>query len=397
MIKINNLGYKSLNILILLFIVGISFNLKAEPIFKVKTDLFNLTQPDTLGLTQANHVEHIKVFNAVKDKAQYNHGAVLFGFKNQLFIQWQSSKQDEDGPDTHVLYSTSQTGKNWSQAKTLAPERSNAIVTSGGWWSDGKTLVAFINVWPKNLQPKAGHVEYATSTDGINWSEFLPVLDKNNHPIKGIMEQDLKALPNGRILTAIHIQPGLIATPFYTDDPLAISGWQQAEFTNLEHKGDISRELEPSWFLKANGDIAMVFRDQASSFKVLAALSKNNGESWSLAQLTNMPDSRAKQSAGNFTNGMAYLVNNPTGNKNRMPLVVSLSQTGEYFDQAYILRGKTDLPPMRYQGKYKRVGFSYPKSLVFQGKLWVSYAVNKEDIAVTSLDLAQFEQAHAKQ
>ncbi|MDC8829903.1 sialidase family protein [Alteromonas gilva] len=360
------------------------------PVLTVADGLIDTTRPDSLGLPHARGVAHYRVFSAAEKVAQYNHGAVLFAFKGKLYCQWQTSAKDEDGPDTHVTYSTSQDGMAWRAPSILAPQRDGAIVTSGGWWSDSKTLVAFINVWPENLTPKAGHVEYALSQDGENWSEFKPVLNNQEKPVKGIIEQDLKSLPSGRVLTAIHHQPGLVATPFYTDDPLAISGWQAADFNNLPFDGSISRELEPSWFLTRNNEVVMTFRDQGSSYRILAARSNDNGQTWSPVTTTNFPDSRAKQSAGNLPDGSAYIVNNPTGNKTRMPLVIAVSPTGEYFTSAYILRDKDTLPAMQYAGKYKRAGYSYPKSYVWKNALWVSYAVNKEDIAVTRLDLAQF-------
>ncbi len=131
----------------------------------------------------------------------------------------------------------------------------------------------------------------------------------------------------------------------------------------------------------------MVFRDQDSSFKVLAAESEDNGKTWTKPAVTNMPDARAKQSAGNLSDGRAFLVNNPSGSKQRTPLVLTLSQDGYLFDTAYLLKTENELPPMQYEGKYKRIGFSYPKSIVWQNHLWVSYAVNKEDIEVTSVAL----------
>jgi len=98
-----------------------------------------------------------------------------------------------------------------------------------------------------------------------------------------------------------------------------------------------------------------------------------------------MPDSRAKQSAGNLPDGRAYLINNPSGNKNRTPLTITLSKDGQEFDRAYLVRAEAELPLMRFNGKYKRIGYSYPKSLVWDNRLWVSYAVNKEGIEVTSI------------
>ena len=197
----------------------------------------------------------------------------------------------------------------------------------------------------------------------------------------------MKRLPNGRILTAIHHPPGLIAKPFYTDDPSGLTGWTLGQMQNLPHPPDVSRELEPSWFLNAKGEAVMVFRDQGGSYKVLASHSADHGQTWSTPTITNMPDSRAKQSAGNLPDGRAYLVNNPSGSKNRAPLVLTLSKDGALFDRAYLLRAESELPPMLYQGKYKRTGYSYPKSVVWNGRLWVSYAVNKEDIAVTEISI----------
>ncbi|MBR9792632.1 MAG: exo-alpha-sialidase [Gammaproteobacteria bacterium] len=364
-----------------------SEEIAAPPILHMQPGLLPPDNDLLTTLPQTERATHYRVFKAIENDAQYNHGAVLFHFNGQLFCQWQTSKRDEDGPDTHVLYSVSDDGRQWQPPRTLAAIRDDAIVTSGGWWSDGNQLVAFVNVWPKQLSPKAGHTEYAISRDGLNWSPFKPVTNATGKPLRGIIEQDLKALPSGRVLTAFHRQPGLIATPYYTDDPLTISGWTAGNFNNLPHKGSISRELEPSWFRKPGGEIVMTFRDQAGSFKILAAQSDDNGASWTSAEITNVPDSRAKQSAGNLPDGTAFIVNNPTGNKTRLPLVILLSRDGEEFNRAMVLRGQDQLPAMRFAGKYKRVGYSYPKSYVWNNALWVSYAVNKEDIAVTRLAL----------
>lgn len=356
-----------------------------RPVFEISNSLFDQSQPLTLGLQKPASITHRAVFKAQAGSAQYNHGAVLFAFKDELYIQWQSSRQDEDAPETKILYSRSKNGRDWSEPKSLVNARANALVTNGGWWSDGKTLVAYINVWPNEMQPKAGYVEYISSEDGIHWSAPKPLLDNNGKPVNGIIEQDLKQLPNGRILTAIHHQPGLIAKPFYTDDKKGISGWTQGVMENLPHDPGISRELEPSWFLYKKNEAVMVFRDQASSFKVLASRSKDNGKTWSSPSITNMPDSRAKQSAGNLPDGRAFLINNPSGSKNRTPLTITLSKDGQVFDRAYLVRAEAELPPMHFNGKYKRIGYSYPKSLIWGNRLWVSYAVNKEDIEVTSI------------
>ena len=357
-------------------------------IFSVQTKLFNNANGDTLGLQYPDHVFNTTAYYAEAGLSQYNHGAVLIPFKGKLYLQWQSSIKDEDAKDTVVRFSRSSDGERWEDAQVLVPARAKETVTSGGWWTDGNTLVAYINVWPHDLSPRGGYSHYITSTDGVNWSTPERLQKAGGGFVNGIIEQDIKALPNGRLLTAEHEQPGLIVKPYYTDDPLGLSGWQAGKMTNLSNDGKISRELEPSWFVKADGSVTMVFRDQGGSYKILAATSQDNGVTWSKPETTDMPDSRAKQSAGNFTDGTAFLVNNPTGKSVRLPLVVSLSHFGNHFDTAYVLRGGEILPPMRHDGLYKREGYSYPKSIIWNGYLWVSYGINKEDVGVTRVPLS---------
>lgn len=360
--------------------------------FQLTEHLYQTNQANTLGLDYPQNIAHVRVFKAQQNSAQYNHGAVLFAFKNQLYAQWQSASKDEDGADTKVLYSISADGSHWSNANTLATSTSEALITNGGWWSDGKTLVSYFNVWPHQRSPKGGYVEYKTSDDGLIWSAAKRLRLKNNEAVEGIIEQDLKRSRDNTVLTALHTHPGLIAKPFYTQDPLGVSGWVIADMPNLPFAKVTSREIEPSWFMREDQRLVMIFRDQASSFKVLASVSENSGKTWSLPQITNMPDARAKLSAGNLPNGWAYIINCPSGSKQRMPLVLTLSKNGQLFDQAYLLGEEQQLPPLKFAGKYKRLGYSYPKSIIWQDALWVSYALNKEDIMVSKVPLTSLYQ-----
>ena len=100
-----------------------------------------------------------------------------------------------------------------------------------------------------------------------------------------------------------------------------------------------------------------------------------------------MPDSRSKQSAGNLPDGTAYQINNPRDCKERFPLVITLSDDGILFDRAFLLRSGNDLQKLRFPGKYKRVGFSYPKSVIWNDYLYIGYATNKEDVEITRVPI----------
>ena len=151
---------------------------------------------------------------------------------------------------------------------------------------------------------------------------------------------------------------------------------------------DTGRGIEPGWFYRKDSAVIMVFRDQGSTFRKLASVSHDHGLTLTRPQLIYTPDSRSKQSAGNLPDGTAYMINNPSGNRDRFPLVITLSSDGYVFDRAFLLcSGGEYLQPMRFSGKYKRKGYSYPKSVVWGKYLYVSHATNKEDVEVTRIPI----------
>lgn len=358
------------------------------PLYAPAPGLFDPAAPD-LGLSPAPGAETFTVFAPDEDTDRFSNGAVVAAFRGRLYVQWQSSARDEDSDDTWVAYAVSADGGiTWSAPRVLAgPRAGGPMSTSGGWATDGETLVAFVNVWPDGFHGRAGGVtEYRQSTDGETWSAPRPVTGADGQPVNGVIEQDPHVY-DGRLHTAFHLRPGIRLKPFYTTDPLGRSGWTMGAMENLEAEPPMSRELEPSLFRRRDGCLVMVMRDQASTFRQLAAESCDRGETWSRPAPTPMPDARTKQSAGNLPGGTVFLVHSPNGSRERMPLTVSFSADGRVFDRSLLLRGARDLQPLRFEGLYKRRGYHYPKSLVHDGWLYVAYTTNKEDVQVTRVPL----------
>lgn len=364
----------------------------AAPPFSADPALFNQALPDDLGLTMLPGTETHTVFRPTALTDNFSNGAVMIAFKDYLYCMWQSSAQSEDTSDTWVAYSRSADGVSWTEPMVLAESITNGYCSSGGWWVAGDSLVAYVNVWP-SLSPRGGFTHYKTSTDGLAWSDRAPVKMQDGSDLNGIFEQDPHALPDGRMINAVHFQSGLVIAPVYTDDPGGTNGWVRAGFTNLAFTGDVSREIEPSWFLRRDGTVVMTFRDQNGTYFKLASSSADRGENWSLAELTNMRDARTKQSNGNFPNGAAFMAGNPNDDKLRIPLAVTTGGNGDYFDQAFLLRsGGDDLQEVQFPGPgpsttKKRDGYHYPKSMVWNGYLYVAYTTNKEDVEYTRVPL----------
>lgn len=341
-------------------------------------------------LQTAMAVKTVTIFKAAEGTDHYANGVVMTAFKGTLYCMWQSSPKDEDSDDTWVAYSTSTDGGDtWSRPMPLAVPTADAYCTSGGWLVRGDTLTAFIDVWPKGLEPRGGRTCYITTTDGRTWSQQQPVLMADGSPMQGVLEQDPMTLPSGRIIGAAHFQPGLHVCPVYTDDATGHGGWHHADFV-CQDIGKTSREIEPSQYLRPDGSIVMLFRDQKSSFRKIAAVSTDQGASWTKPMLTDYLDGRTKQCAGNLPDGTAFMVSCPSGSKERWPLVLQLSTDGITFNKEIMLRSADELPPRRYDGKYKTLGYNYPKAFYHNGQLYITYSTNKEDVELTSVNMYCF-------
>lgn len=374
-----------------LFVFSLSVSAGCAAPFTVSSGLFNQANTDTLGLCSPAGTETHTIFAPDGSGDKYSNGVVMTHFNGKFYCMWQSSAADEDASDTHVVYSTSSDGTTWSSPEVLAPAAASAYRSSGGWISSGTTLTAFVNEWPVSVSPRGGNAYCTTTTDGTTWSALTPVLMKDGSAMNGIIEQDPHTLSNGRIIGAAHFQSGLSVCPIYTDDATGTSGWVKGSFKPADSGSSTSVEMEPSLFVRKDGGIVMIFRDQNSSFYKYASLSTDNGVTWSSAVLTNMPDARTKQSAGNLPDGSAFMAGNPVTNKLRCPLAVTVSSDGLVFTRSYLLRSTSSCQTLRYSGTAKRQGFHYPKSFVYDGWLYVSYATNKEDAEYTKVPVSSIE------
>ncbi|MBQ0084806.1 MAG: exo-alpha-sialidase [Prevotella sp.] len=362
--------------------------------FKIIDGLFNQNDKNMLGLEYAPGLENIYVFSPSDTTDHFVNGVVMASFKGKLYCTWQSSAITEDTPDTWVAYAVSEDdGITWSKPKVLCPTIDDGYCSSGGWLVTQDKLVGYINTWPtpKN-ESKWGYTRYVESTDGEHWTEPQDVMMADGNRLEGIFEQDPHKLADGRIIGAAHFhygpvtgQKGIYIQPIYTDDPSGVRGWKRGNFIPTTNGGQ-SRELEPSVYVKNDGTLVMIFRDQKGTYYKMGASSTDNGENWTKAYLSNMPDSKSKQCAGNLPDGTCFIVNNPVNSSNRFPLAISLSKDGTTFTKAFMLRSTNELPTKKYTD-CKGVGYAYPKAMIDGDWLYVGYSQNKEDVMFTRVPL----------
>lgn len=311
----------------------------------------------------------------------YSNNVLLTCFKGRYYCMWQHSGRDEDSPDTQVLFSTSTDTHSWTKPEILSGADARTFSSPGGWIQRGDSLSAVINRIRADGR-KGGEAWYVTTDGERGWGVPGRILMADGSPLDGIFEQDPLTLPSGRTIGAAHFGDELDVCPLYTDAPSGLSGWKKAAFPKGEGK-----PLEPSQYLSKDGSIVMLFRDQMSSFRKLFSVSRDDGMSWSASALTGIPDSRSKQCAGNLPDGRAFMVWNPSADKSRRHLAIAVSEDGVRFNRAWLIAGPSELPPQRKEGKYKTLGYNYPKASVLGGDLWISLSVNKEDVTLVRISL----------
>jgi hypothetical protein len=142
-----------------------------------------------------------------------------------------------------------------------------------------------------------------------------------------------------------------------------------------------------SVYTAADGALIAVFKNG------LVSQSTDGGETWSdITKEPSLVTSTGKVWAQRTDDGKFALVCNPTPDAaHRWPLTVVTGEDGRGFGD--MLAVHPEISPCRYRGKIKNLGAQYVRGIHESnpsppdGKLWLAYSVNKEDVWVASVPL----------
>jgi hypothetical protein len=120
----------------------------------------------------------------------------------------------------------------------------------------------------------------------------------------------------------------------------------------------------------------------------LTAISRDGGRTWTTpVRAPGFVNSNAKIWGQRTSDGRYAAVYNPSDF--RWPLAISVSEDGLDYHNLLLVNG--EITTMRYGGNYKSYGPQYVRGILEgngtppDGKLWVAYSMNKEDIWVSSI------------
>ena len=329
----------------------------------------------------------------------YNHQPTLAYWNNTFFLEYLSGRSGEHIPPSQTLLVTSKDGENWGMPKVIFP----VYRIPDGWKKEGVDGVA------KNLDAiMHQRMGFYTSSDKKLYAlaYYGIAMDEKDDPNDG------KGV--GRVIREIHEDGSFgpiyfirynkswdqskSAFPFYTkskdralkkaceeilSQPLIMQQWVE--------EADRDDKLIPlqkpykafSYYHLPNGNVVGLWKH------ALTSISKDGGKNWEYMPLRapGFVNSNAKIWGQKTSDNRYATVYNPS--EYRWPLAISTSDNGLNYTDLLLVHG--EISPMRYGGNYKSYGPQYVRGITENngtppdGKLWVSYSVNKEDIWVASI------------
>jgi len=329
----------------------------------------------------------------------YNHAPMLAYWNNKFYIEYLSDQVGESIPPGQTLVQSSTDGYTWTKPEVVFPiYRIPDGTTKEGRTDVAKDLDAVMHqrmgfyVSTKNIFLVLGF--YAISFDAKD--------DPNDGHGIGRAVREIQADGKYGPIYFIHYNPGYSEKntkyPLYT---------KSKSKTFIEACNELlsNRLMTQQWNEEADRkDPLITLQKQYKAFSyyhlpdgrvvglwknALTAISTDNGKSWpeNASRAPGFVNSNAKIWGQKTSDGNYATVYNPS--EYRWPLAISTSKNGLDYTNLLLVNG--EITPMRYGGNYKSYGPQYVRGIEEgngkpkDGKLWVTYSMNKEDIWVSSV------------
>lgn len=329
----------------------------------------------------------------------YNHATNMAYWNNTFFLHYLSNPVGEHIPPGQTLLMTSKDGITWNKPKVVFP----IYPIPDGLKKEGVSGVA------KNLDAVMHQrMGFFVSKEKrlLTLAYYGIAMDEKDDPNdgKGIGRVVREIYKDGSFGPIYFIRfnsswdPSKSIFPFYKKSkdegfvkaceemlakPLVMQQWVE--------EADRDDELIPlkkqfkafNYYHLPNGKVVGLWKF------ALTSISLDEGKTWEYNPLRapGFVNSNAKIWGQKTSDNRYATVYNPS--EFRWPLAVSVSDGGLNYNNLLLVHG--EISPMRYGGNYKSYGPQYVRGIPEgdgippDGKLWVSYSMNKEDIWVTSI------------
>lgn len=383
------------------------------------------------GLAPVPDVKHIVVYNATRNGkpnpfGTYNHGPMVTAANGTLLMSWYNAPRDEPYFKRSVFAYSRDGGDSWSEPDVLFTNLTmhgeengpwttlnGRLYTQSGSEDAGLHLETIISVMRRVYVPAEGEDDAKPTLGPVFWLNRTVPQGFEQYGFKTYLEMDATTRRDAEQYLASTVRTlfrapdqdhgGLGSEMKYNERSVYLVPGTRTVM-NLVRGPDkqltaVTCELPaPKDTLPPAEAFSMTLfscragvGDRFLALTELLASGFDNKSDprvceWSDPVLSSIPDARSRTCAGPLDGQGSgiYLVGaqNPEG---RDPVTLAIAQDGINFDRQWAVRWGA--PPVRYPGLAKGPGFQYPGAAVFNGNMYVTYSVGKEDIAVTRFPL----------
>ena len=358
-------------------------------------------------LTPVVGVHNMQIFRANRQHPEladgfgftYNHAPMLCYWNNTFYVEYLSDKTGESVPPGQTLVITSKDGENWSKPTVVFPQYKIP---------DGTT---------KEGHPDVANNLYSVMHQRMGWytskSKRLLVLgfygiclDGHDDPNDGLgigrVVREVYTDGSYGPIYFIHYNPkwneSNTSYPFYKTskdkgfvqacdelmaNPLMMMQWEE-ETDRKDPLIPLHKDYKAfNFYHLPDGRVVGLWK------YALTAISTDNGKTWpaNAPRAPHFVTANAKIWGQRTSDGKYATVYNPS--EFRWPLAISVSNDGLDYKNLLLVNG--EISSLRYGGAYKSYGPQYTRGIEEgngvppDGKLWVTYSMNKEDIWVSSI------------
>ena len=286
---------------------------------------------------------------------------------------WSDGPKVEDWPTQEVKYATSEDGLNWSEAKpvTGTPQEPYAFIARGLWVRDGKLLALAAHYRDKGAFGANKELElwaYGWNAQAEKW-EFVSKVY-----INAINNFPPQKLPDGNwILTRRDARFNVTILIGGKD---RLDRWREHRVVDLTEVQGF-RPDEPIFWLMPDNSLNALFRDNGGSWRLFHSTSRDLGKTWTTPVLTNFPNSTSKIYSTSTSRGYRIMVSNANPKWGRRELHLSISEDGKNFTRMARLDVPAPPAPKGFESIWKKFAYGiaslqYPHVIEHDGYLWIA-------------------------
>jgi hypothetical protein len=320
----------------------------------------------------------------------------LVYFDNRYWCMWSHGPKVEDKPTQHIRFATSVDGVKWTEPAILVgtSEQPGFRHIARGFWLRGDGKLRALASHDEAL--KDGHTHFFG--ESLDLRSYLWNANEGRWEFEGIVFDDtINNFPPKKLKTGDWMmtrRDSDRAISFLVGGQTSISDWQVVPYSIINRDDGLQPE-EPFWYELPDGNLVALARDNAKSGRLLRSFSVDDGNSWTAPVRTNFPDATSKFNVIRLSTGQYVMVNNANPER-RNPLCLSVSEDGLVFTTLGILPIPDHIEGVEWESDstYSSTAyesFQYPHVIEHGGKLLIAFSRKKQTAEVVRISLDEIE------